>query len=676
MQYRPEVDGLRAVAVLPVILFHAGLPRFSGGFVGVDVFFVISGYLITTLILEDLDAGRFSLLRFYDRRARRILPALFCVMLCSVPFAWMWLLPEDFRNFSQSLVATIFFSSNVLFWTESGYFSSASELKPLLHTWSLAVEEQYYILFPLTLLLIWRLGRRWIFPLLAMLCLASLVAGQWAAQGHPAAAFYLLPFRGWELLVGALTALFLRSDPLLRRGPRQFGSALGLGLICFAVLRFDGDTPVPGVWLLVPTLGTALVLVCARSDTAVGGLMRMRPLVGLGLISYSAYLWHQPVFAFAHHRSFTEPDTGTMLALAGLAVAMAALTWRFIEQPFRRGAPLLHPVPRVVIHPLTAAACVLVAVGFAGHLNDGFPGRLSTEARKLAGFSQDESPLRAACHFGPGRAFPADRLLPACLTPGANGKADVLLVGDSHALSIAAPVQALLGARGIGSYAISYSGCIGLRGFDRPYLGQSYDCLAFNEAVIALARSYGIGTVVVTSRFPLYVTGEWFDNGGGGREPALGQARVEWVASAAATTAPADTGAQLLDAFEAELQRLSRQFHVVIVLPIPEVGWDVPRLLAKHDLFGPATPPPHATSYEVYARRSDPVSQRFRRLASDRIAIVETADVFCDVALGCRFALDGVPLYRDDDHLAHSTGARMLAEQVVAAVLGTQATRD
>ena len=181
MKYRKEIDGLRAIAVLPVILFHAGFTTFSGGFVGVDIFFVISGYLITTIIVDEMDKGSFSLLNFYERRARRILPALFFVMLCTLPFAWFWMLPQDLKSFSQSLVAVSAFGSNVLFYLTSGYFDTASELKPLLHTWSLAVEEQFYVLFPLFLMLAWKLGKKWIITLLALVAIVSVLASQWGS---------------------------------------------------------------------------------------------------------------------------------------------------------------------------------------------------------------------------------------------------------------------------------------------------------------------------------------------------------------------------------------------------------------------------------------------------------------------------------------------------------------
>lgn len=195
MKYRPEIDGLRAVAVIPVILFHAGVTVFSGGFIGVDIFFVISGFLITTILIQDLEAGRFSILTFYERRARRILPALFAVIIACLPFAWMWMFPDQLKNFGQSIAATALFSSNILFWKESGYFSIGVDLKPLLHTWSLAIEEQYYIIFPVMLALVWRFGRKALFGLTLTIAVVSLGMAQVMSHTHPDFSFYMLPTR-------------------------------------------------------------------------------------------------------------------------------------------------------------------------------------------------------------------------------------------------------------------------------------------------------------------------------------------------------------------------------------------------------------------------------------------------------------------------------------------------
>jgi peptidoglycan/LPS O-acetylase OafA/YrhL len=336
MKYRAEIDGLRALAVLPVILFHAGFEWFSGGFVGVDVFFVISGYLITTIIISEMAEGKFSIVNFYERRARRILPALFFVMAVCLPFAWLWLTPVDLKDFGQSLVAVSTFSSNILFWQERGYFETAAELKPLLHTWSLAVEEQYYILFPIFLILTWRLGIKWVLLLLSIVFFISLGVAQWGAYNSPSAAFFLLPTRGWELLVGVFAAFYLKYNTHLKSHIlNQALSLLGFGMIAYSIIAFDKTTPFPSLYALIPTIGTGLLILSAVPKTYVHKLLSLKFIVGIGLISYSAYLWHQPLLAFARHRSFGEISELILITLCLASLVMAWFSWRFVEKPFR-----------------------------------------------------------------------------------------------------------------------------------------------------------------------------------------------------------------------------------------------------------------------------------------------------------------------------------------------------
>lgn len=382
MDYRREIDGLRALAVLPVMLFHAGFDAFRGGFVGVDVFFVISGFLITSIILAEKDSGKFSLVGFYERRARRILPALFVVMAVCLPFAWMWLSPNDLKDFSQSLLAVSVFASNILFWKESGYFDAAAELKPLLHTWSLAVEEQFYLLFPLCLMFAWRLGRRFTAGLLFTAAITSLVLAHWGAYHQPAASFFLLPTRGWELAAGALVALFAVKGRVVAVGiaTRQSAGIIGLMLILYPVFAFDRTTPFPSLYTLVPVLGTVLLILFATPATIVGKLLGASPLVGLGLISYSAYLWHQPVLAFARHRVMGEPSEGWLLLLLGFSLALAFLTWSLVERPFRSR----HRFTQSQVFIAGAVASVLfMALGLLGHTKEGFPGRISYSPEQL-----------------------------------------------------------------------------------------------------------------------------------------------------------------------------------------------------------------------------------------------------------------------------------------------------
>ena len=349
MKYRAEIDGLRALAVVPVILYHAGFGLFGGGYVGVDVFFVISGYLITTLILGDIETGNFSLLRFYERRARRILPALIFVTFVTVGAGWIFLHPIAAAKLGKYVLGVATFSSNIFFWLKGGYFEDASELNPLIHTWSLAVEEQYYIFFPLALMGLSFVGIRRYRLLFLIAGGLSLGLSVWAAvvQDNPlisSGAFFLLPTRGWELLIGAYGALICRQRPVPEIGPaplRQFLSLLGLALIALSCVIFTPDTPFPGYAALMPTIGAFWVIVYGGHGTLAARVLSHRYLVFIGLISYSLYLWHQPIFAiYRNVVGETEIPTGVVTLLILLAFALAYLTWRFIERPFRNRAYL------------------------------------------------------------------------------------------------------------------------------------------------------------------------------------------------------------------------------------------------------------------------------------------------------------------------------------------------
>ncbi len=339
MKYRPEIDGLRSIAVLPVLFFHAGFSLFSGGFVGVDIFFVISGYLITSIILNERIAQTFTITNFYERRARRILPALFTIILFCIPLALSLMTPGELKDFALSIIATSMFSSNILFWQEAGYFAGPNELKPLLHTWSLAVEEQYYLLFPLFLALTWKLGFKWILGLLIIAASSSLILSQLATSNFPVANFYLLPTRGWELLIGVFVAFYLvtknNESSLLPHWLSELAALLGVFLIGYAVLVFDSLTPFPGLWALIPCIGTALIILFATPKTFVGRFLSLKIIVGVGLISYSLYLWHQPLFAFARIYSQEDLTTNAYFFLIFLSFLFAYISWRYVEKIFR-----------------------------------------------------------------------------------------------------------------------------------------------------------------------------------------------------------------------------------------------------------------------------------------------------------------------------------------------------
>lgn len=435
MDYRREIDGLRAIAVVPVVLFHAGFNVFSGGFVGVDVFFVISGYLITSIILGDLERCRFSLAGFYERRARRILPALFLVVLVCFPIAWLCLLPDDMQDFSQSLVAVSLFASNILFCSEAGYFDSAGELKPLLHTWSLAVEEQYYLIFPVFMVLIWKIGRGWLLWSMAAIAAASLWLAQWGIQSQPAAAFYLLPSRAFELLIGALAAVYLGKADRVRPRPiiSQAGAIFGLLLVLGAMRFFDQQTPFPGVNALIPVVGTVLIILLADKNTVVGRILGAKVLVGIGLVSYSAYLWHHPLFAFARHVSVVEPGAVVFCLLAAVSFALAYLSWRVVETPFRCKERFSRR--QIASYGLVGSACIL-CIGLAGHFSGGFIDRFETKLEGDVGHLEFYSHIDARYHDCEPASIASEALswnhYLRC-KQSRQGQPQVILLGDSHA---------------------------------------------------------------------------------------------------------------------------------------------------------------------------------------------------------------------------------------------------
>jgi len=369
VKHRTEIDGLRAIAVIPVILFHAEFTIFSGGYVGVDVFFVISGYLITRVILNELDSGNFSITKFYERRVRRIFPALFFVVICCIPFAWFWMAPSQFKDFSQTIFAVSIFASNILFSYKHNYFSETTvDEKPLLHTWSLGVEEQFYILFPVALMMLWRFGRSNVFYLILIIAASSLAISEWGWRYAPNYNYYLATSRVWELLAGSICA-FNQSNHIQKRNNPL--SALGFTLIIISIFYYDEATPFPSIFTLIPVIGTCLVILYGADKTVVCRLLSIRAFVGVGLVSYSAYLWHQPLFAFARIKSLDLPEPLFMAFLSGLTFLLAYGSWKYIETPFRRKKQPRVRSSRFIFVGSAIFISGILAFGFYGHMSNG-----------------------------------------------------------------------------------------------------------------------------------------------------------------------------------------------------------------------------------------------------------------------------------------------------------------
>ena len=668
MKYRAEIDGLRAVAVVPVVLFHAGLPLFDGGYLGVDVFFVISGYLITKIILDDIAAGQFSTLTFYERRFRRILPAYVVMVLVSMTLAWLWMMPDELRNFGQSVFASSIFSSNILFWTEAGYFSTGSELKPLLHTWSLSVEEQFYVFFPLMLVVLSHLRWRWTVLTIALITALSLGLSELGWRRWPSANFYLLPFRAWELGMGALSAIFLRLYDL--RSNALLSSA-GFLVIGGSLALFDDTTPMPSVYGLLPVLGTVLIIVFASQATLVGRILSWKPFVAIGLISYSTYLWHQPLLAFTRIRSIPSASDMALLLAVVASFGLGYLSWRYVEQPFRNGGRLFSQPRARVLGSSMAALAGLAVVGIVGNFGNGFPSRLPERAVALAAYVNDKSPLEGEdkCTFYTTRQL-TRQPVQGCDMFLEDGQADVVFIGDSHSGAISYDAQIALREIGIPSYGITYSGCLGLRGFQRIGMPEGYDCLGYNEKMIEFAREVGGEVLVITGRFPIYLTGERFDNGEGGVEHG-GNVLFDRAGVAPGASELHDPARieRMLAGFTEELARLTEEFSVVVVEPVPEAGWYVPQLAAKIAFFRNEDSFTVSTDYAAYTSRVAALNAAFDAVESNRLFRARPQDVFCNRPnLGrCINSDQDEAYYFDTNHLSR-TGAQQLVPSLVAAI--------
>lgn len=518
--YRPDIDGLRALAVSVVILFHAGVDLFPGGFVGVDVFFVISGFLITGLLLEDLRTGRFDLADFYARRARRILPALAVVMLCTSACAMFVLDPAQLEDHFRLLWSVALFHSNFVLATSTGYFDGPAELRPLLHTWSLGVEEQFYFLFPLALALVWH-RRRTAFPLVfGVVALCSLGLAEWGWRHHHSANFFFTPSRVWELLLGSLCAWSVRPGariPVVSADMREFLVTGGLLAVVTASAVLGHHTPSPSAWMLLPTVGTALVLVFGTVPTHGTRLLTLKPVRTIGLISYSAYLWHQPILAFVKLRSLGTPEPVTVGGAIVLTFCLAFVTWRFVEQPFRRStfantADTLAFAARVTVG--------LVLVGVLGQFSNPVAVSKVPDSVRQA-FSP---PVRQEECFDIPRAHEKPDAWHCRINP-AIGSPTFVLFGDSHALQMLEAFETAAVAAGRSGVFAGFSGCaplLDIYPLNRPDQ-ETHNCPALNQRMLALARDLRVREVYLVAKWSYYT-----DTGyGSGHLNAIGLAPKE-----------------------------------------------------------------------------------------------------------------------------------------------------
>jgi peptidoglycan/LPS O-acetylase OafA/YrhL len=640
IKYRPEIDGLRALAVLPVVLFHADFSTFSGGFVGVDVFFVISGYLITSLILSDIAKGKFSYSNFYERRARRILPALFLVILCTLPIVWWFYLPADLKDYAESVAAIPLFLSNFVFESQSGYFERATDIKPLIHTWSLAVEEQFYLFFPAILLVMLRFTKDWVFHLILVLSVLSLMLAQWGIYNAPTDTYFLLPTRIWELLVGSLVAIYLfKADD---RRISDLGCAIGIAMILFSVFAYDGETPFPGLSALLPTLGTCLFIIFAGPKTITFQVFSNRHIVLLGLISYSLYLWHQPIFAIVKYQSAEELSVILRMSMIALAIVLAFVSWKYIEAPWRDASRVSR---KTLIIASVGFSLFFIQFGIIGALKDGDLYRFDQKTMAIS------SPVSGAgC---PIRKTPEK----ACLIGDADMEPSIVILGDSHASALSHSFDQNL--KSVGKSAYSYTS-----GWCPPFIDvdvsndDKKDCATVRNA--GLQRAFtddNIKTVVLHAEWANYTTGtRW------------GRRSERFVSDEFSTQLnTAENQRVFARGLERTVSQLTKAGKaIVIVGSVPEYNVNIPNFLAIHYsktglLNGTRFP---ITQVE-YNHRNAGVQNAFDHLAeSQNLSFVDPFSLFCPLNRCQKFGDDQQILYTDGNHLSLA-GANKLVPYII-----------
>lgn len=662
MRYRKEIDGLRAIAVLPVIFFHADATFVSGGYVGVDIFFVISGFLITSNILAEKDAGTFSLLTFYERRIRRILPALFAVMACSIPVAWLWLLPSDLRSFSQSLVAVSTLLPNYFFYRTSGYFDTSNELKPLLHTWSLGVEEQYYLLCPLLILVLWRFGKWRIWLLFALTALTSLMLAQWSYSKSPAFSFYMLPTRGWEILVGALVAIHHKhfsynpfSSEAKSRRMGEAMSLLGIVLIVYAVFVFDSQTEIPGLYALIPTVGAVLLIVFATHQTLIGRVLSSRWLVGIGLISYSLYLWHQPILAFVRYRAVEPIPASTMPAILVGTTLVAFLSWKFVEKPFRDMTLISRKSVFILAGVLTI---MFLAVGALGVYGKGWPTRMPESVRQAIKETELDGKLRddGGCNIQKNDFVPAH-----CIKGAQEVRPRFVLLGDSHAAMLAHELGEAFKNLGLSYMQYTKNACPFALGLT---MSPSNNCDKYQaEYLKYIDSAQGANTYIIASRWSDYVNSIRFEN-----EGAASSRRKFSAGKIPLSATEEERGQRIVQAYAESVTFLLRAGkRVILVYPIPAQPWDVPRRAERAMVFTPGNAREMSTEYSEIAQQDAAVTKAFDAIGLHKNLIrIRPAQKLCNTIVPGRCAAteNGHLLYIDDNHLSNY-GARFIVEEIM-----------
>jgi len=641
LQYRKEIDGLRAIAVIPVILFHAGIFGFSGGYIGVDIFFVISGYLITTIILDELAQNKFSIKNFYERRAKRILPALSAVLILTTVLAFIFMPANLLKSYANSLMSVVTFTSNFHFFTTSGYFSTVSDQKPLLHTWSLAVEEQFYLFFPLMLGYLWVKGKRHITKVIIVLSIISLILAQFlAVNGFTDANFYLIFSRAWELFTGALIALTSIQTIKIERWQRESLGLIGLTLIAYSIFFFDDHTLFPSFYALVPIIGTVLIIAFTTIDTLVGKILSQRLFVGIGLISYSLYLWHQPLFAFLRLKSVGEPEPRLFIIAIALSFVFAMLSYQYVEKPFRKKSANTVKAKFTVLQYAGISIAFFIVVGLITVSNRGFQNRFGDNSYMA---SIKFSPKRKACHYN-GRNYEEPKN--SCRYFGEN--VSWATFGDSHTVEPAYALAKALEPKDIGLLHLSFSGCVPSLLFEvkdpgcTKWVKEAFDYLENNQSIKNVYLGFNYNGFLFGSHRNHYPK---LPN----NDPSLLLTEKYSQLTAQETRELYWQGLNIM------VNRLIDSGKTVYLqYPIPELPLHISNLLTPFSIFGGDLrfDLQNTTSADYYFTRNSYILEKLNSLIyNDKLIAVKPFGLMCSKS-SCPAVSKGKSLYFDDGHLS------------------------
>lgn len=625
LDYRPDLDGMRGIAVITVLLFHLDKQLMPGGYIGVDVFFVLSGYFITRILLRDIEQDALSLIGFYDRRIRRLLPALF-VMLVIVLFAgFIVMTPAEFEQLGLHSFGAATSLNNTLFWQSSGYFGPQAEELPLLHTWSLAVEEQFYLLYPVLLLVLSKWAAAWRVVLLSALSLASLAVSIWWTYSYPDAAFYLPFSRFWELSLGGLIVFAETRRREIGPLAGEIFRAAGLAAIAIALFRFDQNTPFPGYTALLPCLETASIIWARpKSDggaaTILSRILSWKPLVATGLISYSLYLWHWPIFVFGRYLSFEPPSIFTLAILVSLSFLAAYLSWRFVERPLRKPDGVWTPRPRR-LRDTALGICAFGCVAIGLSVTQGLPGRMPPNVAQLSEAVEDFSPLRATCHLG-GRG---DESFEELCRFGPESGPDMYILSDSHGTELSYALSKRAERDSFRLTQITSSYCPPSLGFR---IGARPGCRAHNENIVSALSEQPPGTVVIVAYW------------------------MHWDTFAESE--------QFWGGISSTIERLQAAGHSVVLFGPTQPfrnGTLAPAVVRQAILDADLSDLSFSIERAAYER----VEARLKGYAdADGVSYVPLLEAVCQGKDRCLAVMDGLPIYFDSHHITVSVAERIV----------------